>query len=90
MRSHEAGARHGIVDTPAWLMVPEDVNALMSELWPVTAGKGDDGVLRVGGLSVTEIAAQVGTPAFVLDERDFRARAAGFRDAFAAAFAPLG
>jgi diaminopimelate decarboxylase len=90
MRSHEAGARHGAGDTPAWLMVPDDVNALMRELWPVTAGKSDDGVLHVGGLSVAEIAAQVGTPAVILDEVDFRARAAAFRDAFAAAFAPLG
>src|SRR5699024_8857521 len=31
---------------------------------------------------------EVGTPAFVLDEDDFRHRARSFRDAFAEAFAP--
>ncbi|MDR3202612.1 MAG: diaminopimelate decarboxylase [Bifidobacteriaceae bacterium] len=89
MRSHEAGAVHGQGDAPAWLLVPENVNDLMRELWPATAFKADDGVLQVGGLSATQIAAQVGTPAYILDEADFRSRAALFRDAFADAFAPL-
>ena len=39
-------------------------------------------------MSVARIAEEVGTPAFVLDEDDFRARARAFRDAFAEAFRP--
>ena len=45
--------------------------------------KDADGVLTVAGLSVTEIAEQVGTPAYVLDEADLRARARAFATAFA-------
>ncbi|HEY0888361.1 MAG TPA: diaminopimelate decarboxylase [Nocardioides sp.] len=68
--------------SPVWLREPDDVNALVGSLWPRTATKVD-GVLQVGGLSVPEIVANVNTPAFLLDEADFRARARAFRDAFA-------
>ena len=40
-------------------------------------------MLTVAGLTVTEIADQVGTPAYVVDEADLRARARAFADAFA-------
>ena len=69
--------------SPVWLREPEDVNALVPALWSATARKDDDGVLHVGGLAVPDLVADVNTPAFVLDETDFRARARAFRDAFA-------
>jgi diaminopimelate decarboxylase len=50
-------------------------------LWPATA-RVDDGVLRVGGVSVLDIAREHGTPAYLLDELDFRERAKGWRAAF--------
>jgi len=83
-RAHEAGAIHGDFGYrgPAWLRVPPDVNALMKTLWPRTVRKGPDGVLEVGGRSVKELAAEFGTPAYLLDEEDFRARARGFKAAF--------
>ncbi|WP_117209367.1 diaminopimelate decarboxylase [Allorhizocola rhizosphaerae] len=84
-RAHEAGAIHGDFGYrgPAWLRVPPDVNALMTSLWPQTARKGDDdGVLRVGGIPVTELAREFGTPAYFLDEADFRARCGAFKKAF--------
>ncbi|MDR0945996.1 MAG: diaminopimelate decarboxylase [Bifidobacteriaceae bacterium] len=90
MRTHEAGAVHGQGEAPAWLLVPKDVNALLQVLWPATAHKDADGVLTVGGLPVTEIARRVGTPAYVIDKADFLARAQGFRDEMARAFAPDG
>ena len=37
----------------------------------------------VGGVDVTDLVAEHGTPAYVLDEADFRSRARAFRDAFA-------
>ncbi|MDR2348622.1 MAG: diaminopimelate decarboxylase, partial [Bifidobacteriaceae bacterium] len=89
MHTHEAGALHAQLQAPAWLEVPKDVNALLRPIWPRTAFKMDDGVLQVGGIAVTDLAAQVGTPAYVVDEADFRGRAAAFRDAFASAFAGL-
>jgi diaminopimelate decarboxylase len=43
----------------------------------------------VGGVDVRDLARQYGTPVYVLDEADFRARAVAFRDAFRDAFADL-
>jgi diaminopimelate decarboxylase len=68
--------------SPVWLSEPEDVNALLPQLWSSTATKVD-GDLHIGGVSIPELVANVNTPAFVLDEADFRARAGAFRDAFA-------
>ncbi|MDR2381912.1 MAG: diaminopimelate decarboxylase [Bifidobacteriaceae bacterium] len=89
MPTHEAGALHAGIPAPAWLEVPADVNALFQPLWPRTAFKKDDAVLQVGGITVTDLAAQVGTPAYVVDETDFRARATEFKESFATAFADL-
>jgi diaminopimelate decarboxylase len=68
--------------SPVWLREPEDANALLPALWSRTASKDADGVLHVGGLSVADVVANVNTPAYLLDEDDFRARARAFRDAF--------
>jgi diaminopimelate decarboxylase len=51
-------------------------------LWPRNVWRGDDGILRVAGLRVDDLAKEYGTPVYVLDESDMRARAAEFRDAF--------
>jgi len=87
MRAHEAGALHGSLGTrgPDWLSTPTDVNTLHRPLWPETVHRGDAGSLVVGGLDVRAIAHEFGTPAYVLDEADFRARCRDFRDAFAGA-----
>ncbi|MEV0645538.1 diaminopimelate decarboxylase [Phytomonospora sp. NPDC050363] len=87
MRAHEAGAMHAEAaqPAPAWLREPEDVNILLPQLWAKTVRRGDDGALEVGGVSVTELAAEFGTPAYILDEADFRARLREYRDAFAGA-----
>ena len=86
MRSHEAGALHGQAGDrgPAWLRVPEDTNTLVPHLWSQGVSKVD-GVLTVAGESVADLAAEYGTPLYVVDEEDFRARARAFRDAFAGA-----
>ena len=83
-RAHEAGAIHGDFGYrgPAWLRTPIDVNALMTPLWPQTVHKGHDGVLTIGGLPVDELARQFGTPAYLLDEADFRDRCRAFKAAF--------
>ncbi|MFL6089540.1 MAG: diaminopimelate decarboxylase [Aeromicrobium sp.] len=74
--SNQHGSTH-------WLRIPDDVDALVSELWPSGVSKVD-GVLTVAGLTAPELAAEFGTPAYILDEADFRARARAFRDAFGA------
>lgn len=45
-----------------------------------------DGVLHCAGVSVTELARDYGTPAFIMDEEAFRNRASAWRDALAAEF----
>ncbi|WP_407921282.1 diaminopimelate decarboxylase [Aeromicrobium terrae] len=84
MRAHEAGALHGQAGDrgPAWLRVPEDSNALVPHLWASGVSKVD-GVLTVAGESVADLAEEFGTPLYVVDEDDFRARARSFREAFA-------
>ncbi len=84
MRAHEAGWAHAAVSVrgPAWLREPGDVNELVPELWSQTARKVD-GVLEVGGVRLTDLVAEHGSPAYVLDEVDFRSRARAFRDGFA-------
>jgi diaminopimelate decarboxylase len=67
--------------SPVWLREPEDVNALVPSLWPRTAEKVD-GVLHLGGMPVADVVANVNTPAYLLDEDDFRARARAFCEAF--------
>ena len=72
----------GVGRGPAWLRPPADVNALDSLLWSRTATKVD-GALAVGGVDLRALAAEHGTPAYVLDVADLRARARAFREAFA-------
>jgi diaminopimelate decarboxylase len=54
--------------------------------WSHSAVRGADGAISVGGADLRELAGQFGTPLYVIDEADFRTRAADFRDHFAAAF----
>jgi diaminopimelate decarboxylase len=61
-----------------------------SSLWSSNVRRRVDGSLEVAGVGVQEIADRFGTPAFVMDEDDFRIRARAYRDAFRDAFAPLG
>jgi diaminopimelate decarboxylase len=84
MRAHEAGALHAEAGHrgPSWLAAPDDPNALVPTLWARGVAKGSDGVLTVGGTRATDLAREFGTPLFVVDEDDFRARARSFRDAF--------
>jgi diaminopimelate decarboxylase len=90
MRAHEAGALHAEgYGAPHWLAEPEDVNALLPSLWAGSVGRGQDGVLTVGGVSVLDLKAEFGTAAYVLDEEDFRARAREFKATYAEVFADV-
>ena len=91
MRAHEAGALHAEgYGAPGWLRAPDDVNALVPSLWARTVRRVRScSQLKVAHVPVDTIAAEYGTPAYVVDELDFRARAAEFRTAFDDAFADL-
>jgi diaminopimelate decarboxylase len=90
MRAHEAGALHAEgYRGPTWLEPPGDVNGLVASLWASSVGRGTDGVLTVGGVSVVDLAREFGTPAYVLDENDFRSRAREFKQTYAEVFDDL-
>ncbi len=84
MRAHEAGVLHADLGTrgPAWLRRPDDVDTMDPALWSATAGRRADGVVEIGGVAVTDLAAEFGIPTYVLDEVDFRERARAYREAF--------
>jgi diaminopimelate decarboxylase len=91
MRAHEAGALHaeGRHHGPSWLSPPADVNALVTALWARSVRRSEAGSLTVAGLDVRDLAAEFGTPAYVIDEEDFRARAREFQQAFDEVFQEL-
>ncbi|MCU1438636.1 MAG: lysA [Naasia sp.] len=72
---------------PAWLARPDDANALPPGIWPSGAERRG-GELTFAGVPASTLAERYGTPLYVVDEADARARAtellAAFRDAFAA------
>ncbi len=50
------------------------LTALAADLWPCTARLETDGDISVGGQRLSALAARYGTPAYILDEADVRAR----------------
>ncbi|TWX40466.1 diaminopimelate decarboxylase [Frigoribacterium sp. ACAM 257] len=67
---------------PAWLLEPDDVDALAASVWSRGSQRGDDGVVAVAGVPATELVARHGSPLYVVDEDDFRGRARGAKEAF--------
>ncbi|WP_210085368.1 diaminopimelate decarboxylase [Mycobacterium sp. OAE908] len=55
---------------------------LAPNVWPRSTVRGDDGVVTIAGVPLTDIAAEFGTPVFVIDEDDFRARCREIAAAF--------
>ncbi|MDI2028721.1 diaminopimelate decarboxylase [Saccharopolyspora sp. TS4A08] len=87
MRAHPAGPRHADVVPPGNTAGPSpsstgEIDLLHPHVWPRNSERGADGVVRVAGLDVRELAEQYGTPLFVLDEDDFRSRCRDYAEAF--------
>jgi diaminopimelate decarboxylase len=79
MRAHPAGPRHADVLLPANTAGPRpaataEIDELPGSVWPRNAARGEDGAVRLAGVDVRELAETYGTPLFVMDEDDFRAR----------------
>ena len=70
---------------PDWLAVPADPNDLPSHVWPAASGRTGDGALEIAGVSARGLAEEFGTPLYVLDEGEVRARARRTLAAFRAA-----
>ncbi|WP_326767842.1 diaminopimelate decarboxylase [Streptomyces sp. NBC_01591] len=81
--AHPAGPRHADVMTEGhYTAPPADLNALDEKVWARTVSRNEDGAVAVGGIEVTRLAEEFGTPAYFLDESDFRARCRAWADAF--------
>ncbi|MFF3426917.1 diaminopimelate decarboxylase [Streptomyces sp. NPDC002602] len=81
--AHPAGPRHAdVLPEGHYAPPPADLNALDEKVWARTVTRGDDGVVSVGGVEVTRLAEEFGTPAFFLDEADFRERCRAWAHAF--------
>ncbi|GAA0360299.1 diaminopimelate decarboxylase [Streptomyces olivoreticuli] len=81
--AHPAGPRYAdVLPEGHYAAPPADLNALDPRVWARTVSRDADGVATVGGIKVTDLAEEFGTPAFFLDEEDFRARCRAWREAF--------
>ncbi|RKN40934.1 diaminopimelate decarboxylase [Streptomyces hoynatensis] len=81
--AHPAGPRHAdVLPEGHFTPPPRDPNVLDGKVWAQTVGRGPGGEVSVGGIGVRELAREFGTPAYVLDEADFRARCRAWREAF--------
>ncbi len=82
--THIAGSIHADQGNwgPGWLDVPEDLNALDPALWPIGTVRDDSGRVVVAGAAIPDVVAEHGTPTYLLDEADFRARARSFAESF--------
>jgi diaminopimelate decarboxylase len=84
--AHPAGPRHAEEihhgGAPPRPQSPADVLRLAPNVWPRNAVRGDGGVVSIAGVPVTDIAAEFGTPTFVVDENDFRSRCREIAEAF--------
>ncbi|MCP3757060.1 diaminopimelate decarboxylase [Streptomyces sp. TBY4] len=81
--AHPAGPRHAdVLPEGHYSPPPADLNALDEKVWARTVGRNAEGVVTVGGIEVTRLAEEFGTPAYFLDEEDFRARCRAWAHAF--------
>nr|WP_275440748.1 diaminopimelate decarboxylase [Corynebacterium freneyi] len=53
-----------------------------AHVWPRNASRGDDGVVSIAGVKLTDVAERFGTPVMVVDEDDFRSRCRDMAAAF--------
>ena len=86
MIAHPAGPRHAEEihhgGAPPRPQTPADVLTLAPNVWPHNTVRGHDGLVSIAGVPVTDIAAEFGTPVFVIDEDDFRSRCREIAAAF--------
>ncbi|MFE9539348.1 diaminopimelate decarboxylase [Streptomyces sp. NPDC006691] len=81
--AHPAGPRHGdVLPEGHYSAPPADLNSLDPKVWSGTVRRNADGEVTVAGLEVSRLAEEFGTPAYFLDEADFRERCRSWADAF--------
>ena len=84
--AHPAGPRHAEDKhhggAPARPTSVDEVMLIAPHVWPRNAIRGDGGELSIAGVPVSTLAADYGTPLFVIDEDDFRSRCRDIAAAF--------
>jgi diaminopimelate decarboxylase len=81
--AHPAGPRYAdVLPEGHYTAPPADLNTLDPRVWSRTVARTPEGAAQVGGLDVRHLAEEFGTPAYILDEADFRARCRAWREAF--------
>ncbi|GAA4533125.1 diaminopimelate decarboxylase [Amycolatopsis samaneae] len=85
--AHPAGPRHADVyphaDASGFPPASADeLDRLYPKVWPRNTYRAPDGVVRIAGVDVRELAETYGTPLFVVDEADFKSRCADYAEAF--------
>jgi diaminopimelate decarboxylase len=75
---HPAGPRHAEDTRPAASPPrPQSADGLLwlaPNVWPRNMVRDEGGVVSIAGIPLTHLAREYGTPLFVIDENDFRAR----------------
>jgi diaminopimelate decarboxylase len=76
--------------SPDWLDTPADLNQLDSKIWPRTAKRASNGEVSLGGIAVSDLVRQFGSPLYVVDREDFEARLRMASRAFSDAASKIG
>jgi diaminopimelate decarboxylase len=83
---HPAGPRHADdarhAGSPPRPQSPEELLRLASNVWPRNTVRNEGGATSIAGVALTDLAQEYGTPLFVIDEDDFRARCKEIAAAF--------
>ncbi len=86
MNAHPAGPRHAEEihhgGAPQQPQTAAEALALAPNVWPRNLVRNDDGEVSIAGVTVTDLAAEYGTPLFVIDEDDFRGQCREIAAAF--------
>jgi diaminopimelate decarboxylase len=86
VRAHPAGPAHGDLHHEGLRGgPPADLNVLDPAVWPAGVHRDPAGHLVACGHDVRDLVREHGTPAFFLDEEDFRSRCRHYRAAFSGA-----
>jgi diaminopimelate decarboxylase len=86
VRPHPAGPAHGdLLHEALRGGPPADLDELEPAVWPLGVTRAPAGHLTVRGHDVRDLVREHGTPAFFLDEADFRSRCRDYREAFGGA-----
>jgi diaminopimelate decarboxylase len=86
VRAHPAGPAHGDVHHDGLHSgPPADLDHLDPAVWPLGVARSPEGQLTLRGHDVRDLVREHGTPAFFVDEADFRSRCRDYREAFGGA-----